>query len=50
MAESNNFNMTRREMMKGTAGAVALTLSSGIIETIAGVATDPVGLSHPICH
>ena len=42
MEESSNFNMTRREMMKGTAAAVALTLSSGILETVAGVATDPV--------
>ena len=42
MEESSNFNMTRREMMKGTAAAAALTLSSGIIETVAGVATEPV--------
>jgi len=42
MDESSNFNMTRREMMKGTAAAVALTLSSGMIETVAGVTTEPV--------
>jgi len=42
MEESNDFNMTRREMIKGTAAAVALTLSSGVIETVAGINNDAI--------
>ncbi|WP_439489141.1 aldehyde dehydrogenase iron-sulfur subunit PaoA [Algoriphagus sp.] len=40
MEDAKNWNITRREMIKGTAATVALTLSSNVIQTAMGGSTN----------